>query len=1074
MKRKIFSVLFALVLACSLGLVTAVPASAAGTPTIDGTVSSGEWDGAVSIPVASGMGTVKLLASTDYMHVLFDLVDSTDARLGENIHGNDQTSININPTPGPTNWGIPCDIIFQTGADPNAWGGTSSGTTDGWETDWEIDGTQLLSLPGDLETMTIYSGGTRISEWKVPLASIGVSPGDMLHVGGAIDVGDGSSYSYPPELNSNPPASWGDLLSYVEYSYIVENQNTGLYYQTIQDAIDAANSADTINVEAGTYVEAVLILGKPLTLQGEPGAIIKPDENTPKYDCYQGREIDSDRRAGIYIYQVDGVIIDGFEIDGTGTDVHYGIIGKYSDGSIVRNCVVHDIVNEIGPPVSDIGGVGIMFYNEAKAGWPGGAHEILIEDNVVYKTGRMGIFLGGWTDGWLLSSNNVIKDNNEVYDTWQGPTEGFGGAVTILGASNSLIQGNSIYNNTGLDQSGISILGWDSDPNSISENDIYNNYVGIKVSGGVVEVHYNNIMGNTYGVKNMGVDMVAAENNWWGKVNGPTHAGNTFNVGEQGNAVSDGVNFVPWLNAAYDIGVSFAPVENTDTGEQFSSIQAAIDDADTDANDIITVAAGEYNEAVLIDESLTLQGKDRETTIIEGIPTDPHLVGLLDILADGVNVSGLTIHSEIGTEWTIAAEGDNAKLTDLHVIHDNPAGAAIHIGRPYIGNIPINGFTFTESTVDSAKSGVFVPSDKGGSDFVVQKVEFATSWTAVELKGIDGAMVTECSFSTATYPVYISDSDGVEISGNKFVGLIGADRAIFLEAYPIGTTVGDVDILRNDISGSTTGIFLGEGLVTTGISIHYNNIEGNALLGINNEGTGMLDAKYNWWGSPTGPGRKLPHGKWVGKGDRVSDNVDYIPWLHKLKKDVVPTKKPSYAQPVVLDNTGEYGWNTFSTPIFLDDETDTWKELYDLTDLEYSVAYRFDSDIQEFVPLTIDDEYAIKPGEGFFIKMDDVGSLPILYSTEEKLIPPSRPLTEGWNLIGLASLEDMNVEDALASLATVSGLAGYSQVVSPTGNSEPGPVLADGTIYVGESYWVYMLGARTLAGFTMTPVDWMP
>ena len=272
--------------------------------------------------------------------------------------------------------------------------------------------------------------------------------------------------------------------------------------------------------------------------------------------------------------------------------------------------------------------------------------------------------------------------------------------------------------------------------------------------------------------------------------------------------------------------VTSAPVQAAEINvpDDYATIQEAVDAAQD--FDTIIVAAGTYVEAVTIDKLLTLQGEDRETTIIKGIPTDPHLLGLLDILADEVTVSGLTIHSEIGAEWTIAAEGDKAKLTDLHVIHDNPAGAAIHIGKPYIGDEYVNGFTFSESTVDSAMSGVFVPSDTRGSNFEVKKVEFATSWTAVELKGIDGAMVTECSFSTAQLPVYISDSDGVEISDNEFVGLIGADIAIFLDPY-LGTTVGAVDILRNDISGSTTGIFLGEGLLTVGVSITDNTFQDN-------------------------------------------------------------------------------------------------------------------------------------------------------------------------------------------------------------------------------------------------------
>ncbi len=188
-------------------------------PTIDGLVGADEWAGAVSTFTADGVSRVGVIAHTDYLYVLFMVKDSTDARIpGENIKGNDQTSININPTPGATNWGHPCKIIFQTGADPAVWGGTSSGTTDGWETQWLIDDVQLL-LPPNLETKTVYYGtGMRISEWKLPLASIeGLSAGDTLDVGGTVNVGDGTSNCYPPELNvGDVAANWGDLSIFVD------------------------------------------------------------------------------------------------------------------------------------------------------------------------------------------------------------------------------------------------------------------------------------------------------------------------------------------------------------------------------------------------------------------------------------------------------------------------------------------------------------------------------------------------------------------------------------------------------------------------------------------------------------------------------------------------------------------------------------------------------------------------------------------------------------------------------------------------------------------------------------------
>jgi len=181
-------------------------------PEVDGIVNLGEWDDATEISVTGDMGIVKVLATTDYLYVLFDVVDSTDARLGENQVGNDKIGLNINPTDGGP-WGKPYDIIFQTGADPAAFTttlpeGLSSGMSDSWYTEWVIDGTQF-DLPPDLETMTLYDGGNRITEWKVPLASIDLSAGDVLNIGGACDnlEDSGGSYSFPDDLDWADPSS---------------------------------------------------------------------------------------------------------------------------------------------------------------------------------------------------------------------------------------------------------------------------------------------------------------------------------------------------------------------------------------------------------------------------------------------------------------------------------------------------------------------------------------------------------------------------------------------------------------------------------------------------------------------------------------------------------------------------------------------------------------------------------------------------------------------------------------------------------------------------------------------------
>ena len=257
-------------------------------PTINGVIDDGEWDEAVSIDVASDMGTVKVLATTDYLYVLFDVEDSTDARIGQNIHGNDQTSININPTVGAP-WGLPCDIIFQIGADPAAWGGTSSGTTDGWETDWKIDGVQQATLPSDLETKTVYDydAGRRISEWKVPLASIAPSLGDTLKAGGAIDVGDGSSYVYPIGLD------WSDASTYVHYTIgkpivVTEDFDGGLLSVPIYGGSEFFMHFEAKNL-ANRPIEAPLAL----VIDGPAGTTwttdeIKAGEPEPEFDGVSG------------------------------------------------------------------------------------------------------------------------------------------------------------------------------------------------------------------------------------------------------------------------------------------------------------------------------------------------------------------------------------------------------------------------------------------------------------------------------------------------------------------------------------------------------------------------------------------------------------------------------------------------------------------------------------------------------------------------------------------------------------------------------------------------------------------
>ncbi len=99
--------------------------------------------------------------------------------------------------------------------------------------------------------------------------------------------------------------------------------------------------------------------------------------------------------------------------------------------------------------------------------------------------------------------------------------------------------------------------------------------------------------------------------------------------------------------------------------------------------------------------------------------------------------------------------------------------------------------------------------------------------------------------------------------------------------------------------------------------IHYCNITENTGYGVCNvDSTVIIDATYNWWGHPSGPGGLGP-----GTGDEVSEWVDYVPWLTIL----VGIRENEYSQ---------------NTSTFLEISPNPFR---DKTDIKYQIPETVDS-----------------------------------------------------------------------------------------------------------------------------------
>jgi len=510
------------------------------------------------------------------------------------------------------------------------------------------------------------------------------------------------------------------------------------------------------------------------------------------------------------------------------------------------------------------------------------APSVQIEDNnistTVISAATNGIQVGYLVDDIVPASTGTTGtvNNNRISDChWEGydpevetyEDEWTGSGILVIDTESALtISGNEVQScDVGLDiEAGT--------PTLITNNDVHDNSYGFVLWNANPTISLNNIYQNALGGVYRALDgslegTLDATNNWWGSASGPTHVSNTYTVpagDDQGDAVSDLVDFVPWLNAPYDTGVSFAPVTTTDPVDSFASIQAGVDASDLGGT--VNVAAGTYREHIVITtSSLNLIGEDRETTIIDATQDSSWTVAKPGILigeyplddgVHGVKVSGFTIRDAAMQEGGVPYEGDkygvgpqalagiliynsSSNAIENNILDNNYWQIFVCAEWPAAGYTECMNNRIADNVIrDSENDGVYLYSDGG---VFVENTEIVNN--------------------------EISNAYGEQASGIEFWG------------WPEGgdtPTVSGTVIRGNNITSCTYGFRIRDEVSdVTGTLVRFNNFIGSTTYGVYNDVPSTIDATNNWWGTKAGGLIK----------QMVSGNVDYDPWIGAKAKD---------------------------------------------------------------------------------------------------------------------------------------------------------------------------------------------
>jgi hypothetical protein len=263
------------------------------------------------------------------------------------------------------------------------------------------------------------------------------------------------------------------------------------------------------------------------------------------------------------------------------------------------------------------------------------------------------------------------------------------------------------------------------------------------------------------------------------------------------------------VNLTFEVDTS--AVENVDRGTGFDSLQAAIDDGQTQDGDTLVVGDETLVEDVTVDKNqLTISGAGESQTVIDGNVT---------VTGDDDTIENLTIQGDYDDQGsdntldnvtvtsaspggTVTLAGPNAQLTAVTVeeLVANASGLAVTASTVGADGVTLQdgvGLTLDGTTVDGADTGILVSSGTTGGDSVR-----VTGGSVVQNIGSTGIEIESGAGANVTV-----EGTTVDVNGNQRALVVAGGNVVTIDNNDF--QLKNVDSISGviDISGGTDVAF---------------------------------------------------------------------------------------------------------------------------------------------------------------------------------------------------------------------------------------------------------------------------